>query len=221
MLAALILVPVFFADTNYDSPAPATNAAPGIRGLFARGGGLLALVERGARLPARCCTPLLNRGQWPSLPVGEATQRDLLLLLPVESSQSLLDLHLGVVGQNGLQIQPDPAALATISEHLEKQSYPNDSGPVIAEGRHIQSGWVARLPISITPTAPWDIGGVRYPLEVTATYHIVGDPSVHNLKERAAVEAQVPTALVEMGSAAAVLPLLCFAVALSRRRGTR
>ena len=97
----------------------------------------------------------------------------------------------------------------------------HDSGPVISDGRHLQSGWIARVPVVLTPTAPWDIGGVRYPLEVTASYRIEGHPQPHDVTERAAVEAQVPTALVEMALAGAALPLGCFLLALARRRRTR
>ena len=47
VLAALLLVPVFFADANYDNPAPPPNNAPDIPGVFLRGGGNLALTEPG------------------------------------------------------------------------------------------------------------------------------------------------------------------------------
>ena len=35
-IAAIVLVPVSFADTNYDTPAPPRTNAPAIQGLFAR-----------------------------------------------------------------------------------------------------------------------------------------------------------------------------------------
>lgn len=110
-IVALVLVPGVWADATYDAPAPPMNAAPGIRGLFSRGGGLLALVAPGADIPDRCCATLLNRGQWPSLPVDRVTRQDLMLLLPVDSSLSVQDLHVQIAGQNGLGILTEPAVL--------------------------------------------------------------------------------------------------------------
>jgi hypothetical protein len=77
------------------------------------------------------------------------------------------------------------------------------------------------VPISLTPTNPWDIGGDRYPLKATATYLVAGDPQTRTVSANAAIEAQVPNALVEMGAAAAVLPILCIFAALFRWRRTR
>ena len=80
---------------------------------------------------------------------------------------------------------------------------------------------MARVPVSLTPTNLWDIGGVRYPIDVTATCRVAGDDQARSLGTRAAVEAQVPDTFVEMGAAAAVLPSLCLAAAYARWRRTR
>jgi ABC-type transport system involved in multi-copper enzyme maturation permease subunit len=220
-LTVLALIPAVCADANYDAPAPAVNAAPGIRGLFSRGGGVLALVRPGAGVPSRCCATLLNRGQWPSLPVGEETRQDLLLLLPVDSGRAVQDLHIQVAGQYGLNVLADPVSLEPVGSHLEKWSYSDESGPVTSDGKHVQSGWIVRVPVTLTPTAPWDIGGVRYPLDLTATYRLEGDLQSRDLTEHAAVEAHVPGALIQMAFAGAVLPAGCFFLALIRRRRTR
>ena len=221
VLAALLLIPVFFADTNYDKPAPPPNNAPSIPGVFLRGGGNLALTEPGGLLPTRCCDTLLNRDKWPAFPTGEVTHQDLLVLLPIETRQSLRDLSILVVGQNGLQAVADPASLAQLVHHLEAGTYTSDTGPVNADGQHIRAGWVARVPISLTPTEPWDVGGVRYPLDVTVTYRLTGDDQPRSLSMRAAMEAQIPGALVQMSAVAAVLPLLCLIAAFIRWRRTR
>ena len=220
-LAALVALPVFLADTNYDNPAPPPNDAPSIPGVFLHGGGTLALVEPGGRLPAICCDTLLKRGKWPAFPAGEATKQDLLLLLPVEARQPLTDLGIQIVGQNGLQAVADATALAETVRHLETRTYAADSGPAAADGHHVQTGWVARVPVSLTPTNPWDVGGVRYPLDVTATYRVAGDDQAHAVSMRAAIEAQIPDALAEMGAVAAVLPILCLVAAFTRWRRTR
>ena len=193
-LLALVLLPVVLADTDYDVPAPPPNGAPDIPGVFLRGGGSLALVDPGGEPPARCCDTLLNRDRWPAFPAGEATRQDLLLLLPVEADRPLTELDVRVAGQNGLRVEADPGALAQAVRHLEARTYPPGAGPVV-DGHRLGSGWVARVPVSLTPTDPWDIGGVRYPIDVTATYRVAGDDQARTLGTRAAVEAQVWDAL--------------------------
>jgi ABC-type transport system involved in multi-copper enzyme maturation permease subunit len=91
-IAALIVLPVMFADTNYDKPAPHANNAPAIRGLFSRAGTSMALVPPGGKPPLRCCSTILNRDEWP-LGTDEHTARDLLLLLPVETTNRVTDFH--------------------------------------------------------------------------------------------------------------------------------
>ena len=73
----------------------------------------------------------------------------------------------------------------------------------------------------LNPTHPWDIGGDRYPLTVKATYRIAGDGQPRAFSSRAAIDAQVASGIYEMGAAAGVLPVLCFAMAIARWRRTR
>ena len=73
----------------------------------------------------------------------------------------------------------------------------------------------------MNPTEPWDIGGNRYPLTVTATYCVEGDRQPRTLQRRAAIDAEVASAIYEMGAASAILPLLCFGAAFRRWRRTR
>ncbi len=220
-IAALVLIPVFFADTNYDNSAPAPNNAPDIPGIFLRGGGNLALTEPGGLLPTKCCDTLLNRDKWPTFPIGDTTIQDLLVLLPIETNQQLKDLSIHVVGQNGLQTRVDTAALAQMIQHLETRTYPLGTGPAGPDGQHVRTGWVARVSMMLTPTNPWDVGGVRYPLDVAATYRLAGEEQSHTLNMRAAIEAQIPDALAEMGAVAVILPLLCLIAAFIRWRRTR
>lgn len=220
-LAALVLLPPFLADTNYDTAAPAPNNAPTIPGLFLRGGGTLALVDPGDPAPQKCCDTLLNRDKWPSFSTDIATTQDLLLFLPVDSKAAINHLDIQVTGQNGLHVAVDQNALSQVLTHLETRHYPADSGPAAADGHHIVSGWVARVPLSLTPTAPWDIGGVRYPLDVSATYRVAGDDQPRSLTVRGAIEAQVASAIYEMSAVGAVFPLLCLFAAFRRWRLTR
>lgn len=78
-----------------------------------------------------------------------------------------------------------------------------------------------RIPVTLNPTKPWDIGGDRYPLTVTATYQIGGESQAHSFSARAAVDAQVSRAISEMGFAASILPLFCIVAALVRWRRTQ
>ncbi len=220
-LFLITLLPVFLADANYDVSSPPANNAPSIHGVFSRGGGTLALVDPGGPMPDRCCDVLLNRDRYPPFPTDQTTKQDLLVLLPVDTSQPLVNLAIQITGDSGLQATADAKALAEIVQHLEKRNYASDSGPTDVDDHHISSGWVARVPISLTPTNPWDIGGDRYPLNVTATYTITGDSEVRTFTAGAGIEAQVPYALAEMGGAAAILPLLCLIAALLRWRQTR
>jgi hypothetical protein len=214
-ISAIVLLPVLLADTNYDAPAPPPNGAPTLRGVFARGSGSLALVSSGGRLPGRCCSPLLNRETAP-LGTDEVTSEDMLLLLPVDAAQSVTDLRVEIVGDNGLQItagQPQP---------LESHTYSNDAGPAAADGHRVVSGWIVRIPVALLPGKPWDIGGNRYGLNVTATYHVAPDTQTpRTFSARAAVEAEVSSAVYEMGVASSVLPLICLGAAFTRWRRTR
>jgi hypothetical protein len=218
--AAIVLLPVMVADTNYDKPAPPANKAPAIRGLFARGTFSLALASPGGQPPDRCCGTILNRDT-AALGTDERTRQDLMLLLPVDASQRITDLRIQIVGESGLEATADPDGLANAAQHLETRTYANDLGPAAADGHHVVTGWVARVPVSLAPTRPWDIGGNRYPLNVTATYHVAGESQARTFSARGAVDAQVSRAIYEMGVASAILPLICFGAAFRRWRRTR
>lgn len=202
------------ADTNYDAPAPPPNLAPTLRGIFGRGTGTVAMVSPGGKFPVRCCSPLLNR-ETAALGTDEPNLEEILLLLPVEASQSVTGLRVEIVGENGLQ-------LTTGSPHqLEPHTYANDAGPVGVDGRHILNGWIARVPATMIPAKPWDIGGNRYALNITATYQVASDAQPRTFSARGAVEAEVSSAIYEMGAASSVLPLICFGAAFIRWRRTR
>jgi len=216
---AIFLFPVLFADRNYDTAAPRANGAPSISGPSARGNGSLALAPPGGALPARCCGAILNR----DAPIGtdENTQEDLLILLPVETDQRVNDLSIRIVGGAGLQATASPDVLAAAQQHLETHRYMNDLGPAAADGHHVVMGWVARVPITLNPTKPWDIGGNRYPLNVSAVYHVAGDAHASMLSARGAISAQVASAIYEMGAVSIIFPALCLAAAIARWRRTR
>jgi hypothetical protein len=220
-LVLLVVLPVAVADTNYDKPAPHATNAPSIQRLFARAGSSLALVPSGAPLPARCCSTILNRDEWPPFSTDEPTHRDLLILLPVDASQRVNDLHIQVTGESGLQLSAPPVSLSPAPEALETHTYTNDSGPAAADGHHVATGWVARVPVTLIPTQPWDIGGVRYPLRVDAKYQVANEPAPRIFGARAAVDAQVGSGIYEMGVASMLLPLICFGAAFKRWRRTR
>jgi hypothetical protein len=219
-IAAVALFPLFAGDTNYIRDAPPPNNAPAIPGLFLRGGGTLALVDPGAPAPAHCCDTLLNRDMWPTFPTDTPSTRDLLVFVPVDAKTPLTQLDIRVAGQSGLKVAA-AEALTQPLRHLEKYAYPAGTGPSETDGHHIDTGWALRLPIVLTPTAPWDIGGVRYPIDVALTYRVSGDPQPHALAMRGAIEAQVASAIYEMSAVGAVLPLLCLVAAFRRWRNTR
>jgi hypothetical protein len=218
-IVLIVVLPVLMADTNYDKTAPHATNAPAIQRLFARAGSSLALTRPGGQPPARCCSTILNRDEWPPLGTDEPARRDLLVLLPVDATQRVTDVHIQVVGENGLEASGNPDALAP--EGLEKHTYANDSGPAAADGHHIVTGWVARVPVTLTPKRPWDIGGVRYPLRVAATYQVEGESGLRTFSARAAIDAQVSRAIYEMGVASLILPLVCFGAAFKRWRRTQ
>jgi ABC-type transport system involved in multi-copper enzyme maturation permease subunit len=173
-IAALIVLPVIVADTNYDNPAPHANSAPAIRGLFSRAGTSMALVLPGGKPPLRCCSTILNRDERP-MGTDERTGRDLLLLLPVETATRVTNLDTKIAGEAGLEVTADPSTLVQAAPKLETRTYTNDTGPAAADGHRVVTGWIVRIPVILNPTKPWDIGGDRYPLTVTATYEVEGD----------------------------------------------
>jgi hypothetical protein len=219
-LVAIAAFPVFFADRNYERPAPPISNAPPIRALFARGSGNVAMASPGGAVPARCCNTILNRDTAP-IGIDESTHRDLFILLPVDVKQPVSDLRIDVMGDAGLRVIVDSAAIDHVRERLETRAYPGESGPAAADGHRIDTGWVVRVPVSLLPTHPWDIGGVRYPLDVKVTYRAEGSAQVQTLTSRAAVEAEVSSAVYEMSGASAILPVICFCAAFVRWRRTR
>lgn len=218
---ALIVLPVMFADANYDSPAPHATNAPSIQRLFARAGSSLALAPPGGQPPQRCCSTILNRDEWPPFGTDEPTQRDLLILLPVEATQPISDLRMQVAGENGLEVTAPAEKLTPKLQEIETRTYANETGPPAADGHHVVNGWVARVPVTLIPRQPWDVGGVRYPLKVTASYQVQGESQPRSFSARAAVDAQVSGAIYEMGFASVILPLFCFGAAFRRWRLTR
>lgn len=218
-IVVIVVLPVMLADTNYDAPAPHGTNAPSIQRLFARAGSSLALTRPGGQPPQRCCSTILNRDEWPPFGTDEPTRRDLLVLLPVDATQPVANLHIQVLGESGLEVTADANKLAPAPEALETHTYANDSGPAAADGHHVVTGWVARIPVTLIPTKPWDIGGVRYPLRVTATYQVASEN--RTFSARAAVDAQVSSAIYEMGAASLILPIVCFGAAFRRWRLTR
>lgn len=218
-IVLFVVLPVTLADTNYDKPAPHATNAPSIQRLFARAGSSLALTQPGSQPPARCCSTILNRDEWPPLGTDEPVHRDLLVLLPVDATQRVTDMHIQVIGESGLEVTAPPEKLAPAPEALETHTYPNDTGPAAADGHHVVTGWVARVPIALTPTKPWDIGGVRYPLRVNATYRVAGENRIFGA--RTAVDAQVSSGIYEMGAASLLFPIVCFGAAFRRWRLTR
>ena len=219
-IVLIIVLPVVLADTNYDTPAPPRTAAPSVQRLFARSGSSLALTLPGGQLGPRCCSTLLNRDDAP-LGTDEPARRDLFLLLPVETTQPVSDLHIEVIGESGLEADARPEDLSPAPAALETRAYTNDLGPAAADGHHVVNGWIARVPVTLTPTKPWDIGGDRYPLRVTATYYVAGETGMRTFSARAAIDAQVSNAIYEMGVASALLPLLSLGAAFRRWRLTR
>lgn len=220
LIAALSVLPAIAADTNYDTPAPRRTNAPAVRGVFGRAFASLALVERGRPAPRYCCMAVVNRDTWP-VATDETTRGDLLVLLPVDAAQPIHDLHVTVSGEGGLDIALDPMTRQLSAENFETREYPNDSGPPGPDGRHIAKGWVARVPVALNPSHIWDIGGMRYPFDVVATYRVGDEPALRTFNARAAIDAQVAPAIYEMGAASSVLPLLCFGAAFRRWRRTR
>jgi hypothetical protein len=224
-IAALVLIPITFADTNYDQPAPKANNAPAIRGVFSRNGAGVALVSPGASPPYRCCSTILNRDEWP-MSTDQQTTRDLLVFLPIDSDRPIANLHAQITGENGLNITSDPSQV-----HLEPRTYRNDTGPLTEDGHHIIQGWMARIPITLNPTNPWDIGGDRYPIDIKLSYNAAPknpqpaalnqSPDPSTFSARAAIDAQVGPAIYQMGAAALILPFLCFAASFHRWRSTR
>jgi hypothetical protein len=214
-ILSMVIVPVTLADTNYDNPAPKANNAPAIRGVFSRNGINMALVSTGRRAPERCCSTILNRDEWP-MPTDHDTTRDLLLFLPVDASRPLSNFDAQVTGENGLNVSADIS-----TAHIEQHTYNNDSGPIAEDGRRLTQGWIARIPVTLNPTQPWDIGGDRYPIAVKASYNVNGGSHPATFAQRAAIDAEVGPAIYQMGIAALGLPLLCLTAAIYRWRATR
>ena len=171
-------------------------------------------------MPLRCCGTILNRDATP-IPTDQDTRQDLLILLPIEADRQLTQFALRLDPQSGLAVTLDGGSSASGIPALEPHTYDNDVGPVAPDGHHVKTGWVARIPVMLHPTKPWDIGGNRYPMTIAVTYSADGDPMARTVTARTAVNAQVARGIYEMAAAGSLLPLCCFAAAFVRWRRTR
>jgi hypothetical protein len=191
-----------------------------MRGIFTRAEMLATLVDPGGKMPRRCCSPMLT---WHSGPLStdRQTPQDLLLFLPVDASARITNLHVKVTGEDGLEVSGDASTLDQIAPHLEPRYYPNDSGPTATDGHHVADGWVARVPITLDPTKPWDIGGDRYPVTIAASYQVAGEDHPRTMLLHGAIEAQVRGCVLQMGLAGSFFPLLCLGAGFVRWRKTR
>jgi hypothetical protein len=126
------------------------------------------------------------------------------------------NLHATLTGEVGLSIAADDSAI-----QLEPHTYANDAGPLTPDGGHLATGWIARIPVTLDPTKPWDIGGDRYPFTIAATYSVAGESQPRTFNARVAIDAEVASAIYQMAIAAAILPLLCLIAAWLRWRRTR
>jgi len=217
-ILAIALFPIFFAETNYDSPAPAINNAPQLHLAFPQGS-WAAMVRPGAQVPRNCCRPILN-WDFGGLTTDQPNHVDLLLVLPVDPAKAVTDFHATLSGE-GFEITAAPAALNQPAPPVQPFTYPNDSGPIMPDAYKLTSGSIVRIPVVINPHHAWDLGNNnRYPFNITATYNAAGDPQPHTFTEHAAIFAQVG-AMAQMALASLCLPLFCFGMAFARWRRTR
>ena len=82
-------------------------------------------------------------------------------------------------------------------------------------------GWIARVPVTLNPTKPWDIGGDHYPLAISATYQVAGEAHPRAINVHGMIEAQVSGSSLQMGLAGSFFPLLCLGAGFVRWRRTR
>jgi ABC-type transport system involved in multi-copper enzyme maturation permease subunit len=216
-IVVIALFPSIFAETTYDTPAPPTNNGPQQRLSFPQGA-WAALVRPGAQVPRNCCRSILN-WDYGRLTTDHPNHVDLLLVLPVDPAKAVTDFHAMLRGE-GLEISADSAALNQPAPPLTPFAYPNDSGPLMPDAHKLTSGSVVRIPITLDPRHPWDLGNNRFPLNIVSTFKVAGDAQPHAFEEHAAVFAQVG-AMAQMALAALILPLCCFGAAFARWRRTR
>ncbi len=219
VIAGLLLFPAIVSNTNYDQATPRANNAPVVRGGFGRSGLAAVLVAPGSGVPSRCCSALLNREDWP-LATDRATPRDLLLLLPVGANEQVTRLTTQLTGAGGLDITARASDLEQSPPRLEPHGFPT-FGLRVAGDERASGVEVARIPVMVRPTQPWDIGGDRYPLAISATYLVANDAQPHTFIARGLIGAQVPNAIYQMGLAALLIPLFCACAAIRRSWRTR
>jgi hypothetical protein len=158
---------------------------------------------------------VLNRDSG-AIGTDEDSRRDLLIMLPVESTRKIEDFHADIAGEAGLHVTVDDGKTT-----WETRVYPNELGPPAADGHHVATGWVARIPVTLNATRPWDVGGNRYPVSIHASYRIEGDPQAYTFPAGAAVEGQISDVICEMAAASLLFPAICIGAALRRWRRTR
>ena len=193
------------ADTNYDAPAPPANSAPAdprpVRASRQQpGAGPCPAASCPRAAAARSSIATNGRHSGTDEPTRPGISSSSCRWTPRDRST---DLHVEIAGQNGLEVDRGSAAAAGDGrQHLEVRRHDRTGvrpRPTATASR--RAGWRAS-PSRWIPTHPWDIGGDRYPLE----RH--GDVSRRRRRQqprtfsaRGAVDAQVASAIYEMGAA--------------------
>jgi len=107
---------------------------------------------------------------------------DLLVLLPVDTTQHVTDVHLQVTGENGLEATAPPDALAPAPEALETHTTRMTRARRRLTGTMwSRAGW--HVSCDADPYKP-GYRGVRYPLRVTGTYQVAGESGMRTFSAR-------------------------------------
>ena len=108
-----------------------------------------------------------------------------------------------------------------IDAHLETRTYRTTLGPAAADGHHVVTGWVARVPVTLNPDQA--VGHWGRPVSPARHSNVPRRrrDQTRAFSARGAIDAQVGSAIYEMGAASAILPLMCLGAALTRWRRTR
>ena len=154
-MLALFLFPMGVADTNYDATAPHNTLAPALRSISGRSARAPSpFVSSGAPAPAAV---LQRRPQPRDLPRSGRTRPPAAICScssPWRRLSGVVDLQVHVTGEGGLEATTDPGPGGGAYPTLKPGTTRTTPGRSPPTGHHASSGWVARVPVTFTPTSP-------------------------------------------------------------------
>ena len=158
-------------------------------------------------------TPHIGAQEDP-MALGEANEREIVVLLPVDPRATLRDLTIDISMPRRVSAEPYLTLSTTFDVLADGERAPLPG----ANAAGLSEGPVVRIPVTLTPDEAQDLSKNFYRIFVNVTYSVEGEAEPRAGRAQLSARADVPDTAAQMLLASAPLPLILAAAALSRRR---